>query len=137
MSRILYGYRMTETGIVPDVITAPRVKMLFELYISDVSMQKASDTAGVELQINQVKNLLRNRLYAGNDIYPSIVSEELFEKVQEVRQKRTQRLGRDKLKHKDRSFPVFTQFSLDERTEHFDDARLQAQYVYSLIRRKK
>lgn len=103
-----YGYRVEGKKLVPDEIEARVVRRVFELYADHMPMadiiEKLNDEGykprkGTKFAINSFYRVLRSRKYIGEyeldgvlypDIYPKIVDEELFNKVQErLKQNRT------------------------------------------------
>lgn len=103
-----YGYRVEGKKLVPDEIEARVVRRVFELYADHMPMadiiEKLNNEGykprkGTKFAINSFYRVLRSRKYIGEyeldgvqypDIYPKIVDEELFNKVQErLKQNRT------------------------------------------------
>lgn len=96
-----YGYRVEEKKLVPDEIEARVVKRVFELYADNMPMADIIDKLneegykprkGTKFVTNSFYRVLRSRKYLGEyeldgidypDIYPKIIEEELFNKVQE------------------------------------------------------
>ncbi len=77
--------------------------------------------------------MLRNTHYLGDDYYPAIIDQELFDKAEEERQSRANQLGRVReLKVKEiPSAPLH--FTMGKQKKVFYDPFEQAEYAYSLI----
>ena len=76
---------------------------------------------------------MENKHYLGDDFYPAIIDRESFDNAAAERIKRADRLGRLNRKKVVKSPVVPTHFHLAAAAQHYDDPRLQAEYLYSLI----
>lgn len=54
----------------------------------------AGEQAGIEKTHSVMGRILKNVNYLGNDTYPAIIDKEIFDKAEEVRDKRAKDLGR-------------------------------------------
>lgn len=107
-----YGYKIRKEPVGPryeshaeiDEDTAPVVKLIFELYSSGFSLTNITKELkkrgysyynGSDFKVSFVHNILRNRKYTGkfyfgenkvynDNIYPPIISDELYDKAQEM-----------------------------------------------------
>ena len=137
MAHIPYGYRIANGRIIVDPEKAEQVKVMFASYLSGMSFVMSAKTAGLELTHSSVKNILRNRRYLGNNVYPQIIEETVFNEVNEkiddrIRENRI----RKKIPDRKTMFAVPKEFRLVNATEHYDDPFEQAQYLYSIIERR-
>ncbi len=134
MAYVPYGYTITDGVITVDEKAAGQVKEFFEKYISGLSLTVAGEQAGIEKTHSVMGRILKNVLYLGNDIYPAIIDKEIFDKAEEVRNKRAKDLGRIV------ELAAFTSPSPIERFKMRkadgrlpDDPVTRAEYLYSLI----
>lgn len=133
MAHIPYGYRIVDGKAEIDEKRAETVRMLFDGYISGLSLKTAAENAGLNIFHGSVGKMLRNKHYLGDDYYPQIIDKVLFDKAEQVRIERAQKLGRIK-ELKPSSKPLAdTKFSLGTVSIKFDDPFKQAEYAYSLI----
>lgn len=129
-----YGYRIENGKAVVDETAAWRVRQLFENYISGDSLKKAAENAGVTGNHGTIKLMLQNRRYTGDDFYPPIISEELFNAVAAECEIRAERLRRNGCIRKERSANVPVRFLFESASDYFDDPVQQAEYMYGLIK---
>lgn len=134
MEHIPYGYRIENGKAVIDETAAWRVRQLFENYISGDSLKKAAENAGVTGNHGTIKLMLQNRRYMGDDFYPPIISEEMFNAVAEELQSRAERLGRNGHVRKERSVNIPVRFTFISAADYFEDPVQQAEYMYGLIK---
>lgn len=134
MAYIPYGYKIQDGVVTVDEKAAGQVKVFFEKYISGLSLTVAGEQAGIEKTHSVMGRILKNVLYLGNDIYPAIIDKEIFDKAEEVRNKRAKDLGRIV------ELAAFTSPSPIERFKMRkadgrlpDDPVTRAEYLYSLI----
>ena len=137
MAYIPYGYRIKGGKVFSDDIMARQVRVFFESYISGMSIQQAYETSEITFSFNAAKTMLGNPIYIGTEDFPKILDEELFEAVQEERKRRVSRLGKDKLKHHEKVFAPATGFQMEQSDSSFDNPKLQAEYLYALIKEVK
>jgi len=134
MAYVPYGYTITDGVVTVDEKAAGQVKEFFEKYISGLSLTVAGEQAGIEKTHSVMGRILKNVLYLGNDVYPAIIDKEIFDKAEEVRNKRAKDLGRIV------ELAAFTSPSPIERFKMRkadgslpDDPITRAEYLYSLI----
>lgn len=81
-----------------------------------------------------VKRLLHNRHYLGDEFYPQVIDQEIFDAAEQERRRRSTRLGRDNLK---RTFSdeirIQNEFTMRKAEKWIADPFAQAEYLYSLI----
>lgn len=136
MAYIPYGYRIRNGKAVIDEEEKEKLISLFEAYINGLSIENSGKTAGIPLSKRSIGNILKNPVYLGDSYYPQIISSSLFSEAQKIRQSRYQALG--SFKSRKPAKPVQIQFSF--RTippkKTYEDPAEEAEYLYSLIRRK-
>ena len=81
-----------------------------------------------------IKLMLQNRRYPGDEFYPPIISEEMFNAAAEELQSRAERLGRNGHVRKERSVNVPVRFTFISAADYFEDPIRQAEYMYGLIK---
>ena len=84
----------------------------------------------------KIRKLYENYIsghYLGDDFYPAIIDQETYDKAAAIRLERAGKLGR--LNRKKNAKPVAppTGFRMLAAEQHYEDPRLQAEYLYSLI----
>jgi hypothetical protein len=76
---------------------------------------------------------MENRHYLGDDFYPAIIDQETFDKAAEDRI-RTRRETRQAEQQKEcKTGRVSYRLRMAAAEQHYEDPRLQAEYLYSLI----
>ena len=93
-NRVPYGYRMENGKIVIHPEEAERLKTFFDSYLSGATMRDAGKMAGLTCSTDSYPNLIERTIYAGNNHYPAIISEEYHRRLIEEREKRTMRKPR-------------------------------------------
>ena len=126
----MYGYKV-ENGKVCIVEEEARVlRVLFDNYLSGMSLHSAAENAGLHLPHGSVKKLLTRRIYIGDAYYPAIIDREIFTRVNsEVLHRAAKHNQGKRLKDP----PIFKDFSMKAPKEQFPDPKQQAEYLYSLI----
>ena len=94
MAYIPYGYKIQDGVVTVDEKSAGQVKVLFEKYLSGLSLTVAGEQAGIDKTHSVMGRILKDVSYLGNDVYPAIIDKEIFDKAEEVRNKRAKDLGR-------------------------------------------
>ena len=132
-AHIPYGYRIEDGKAVVDETQAEQVRTFFKEYISGKALKVAAETVGLKMFHGSAGRMLRNAHYLGDDYYPAIIDQELFDKAEEERQSRASQLGRVReLKVKETpSAPL--RFTMGKQKKVFYDPFEQAEYAYSLI----
>ena len=93
MAHIPYGYQIVDGRAVYKRGEAGRIKMFVRYYLEGDAIKTAGDKAGIDLSISTLGHILRNPVYKGDRYYPAIIDEETFERVQDMRQERYEKLG--------------------------------------------
>jgi hypothetical protein len=79
-----FGYRIEDGKAVVDDKAAEQVKELFLGYLSGLSLKNAAIKAGIDCYHATVSRMLQNKQYLGDEFYPSIIDEEIFEKAKPI-----------------------------------------------------
>lgn len=133
MGHTPYGYIIENGCAIIDEEKADKIRKLYENYLSGMSLKIAAAEAGIETYHGTAKRLMENRHYLGDDFYPAIIDRETFDKAAEERIKRAGNLGRLNRKKEAKKAPIPTRFHFAEAETHYEDPRLEAEYLYSLI----
>lgn len=80
-AHIPYGYRIEDGKAVVDEVQAKQVRTFFKEYISGKALKVAAETVGLKLFYGSAGRMLRNTHYLGDDYYPAIIDQELFNKA--------------------------------------------------------
>lgn len=130
---MLCGYMMINGKVVINEEQAEKVRIFFKFYISGQSLKVASENAGLNIFHGSAGKMLRNKHYLGDEHYPAIITEEDFDKAEEIRMARANALGRIKEHKQVQKLKVPVQFYLKPVTMKYSDPFEQAEYIYSLI----
>ena len=133
MGHTPYGYRIKNGCATIKEDEANKIRKLYENYLSGMAQSKAAIEAGIETYHSSAKRLMQNRHYLGDDFYPPIIDQETFDRTEAVRLERAGKLGRLNRVKEEKPEKVPTYFRMAEAEHHYDDPRLQAEYLYSLI----
>lgn len=133
MGHTPYGYRIENACAVIDEEKAGKIRKLYENYLAGMTLTKAAAKAGIETYHSSAKRLMQNRHYLGDDFYPPIIDLETFNKAESLRLERAGKLGRLNRIKASKPLTVPTRFRFGEAEEHYENPRLQAEYLYSLI----
>ena len=98
-----------------------------------MALTKAAAEAGIETYHGTAKRLMENPHYLGDDFYPAIIDRETYDKAAEERLRRAGKLGRLDRKKAAKPAVIPTRFHFAEAETEYEDPRLQAEYLYSLI----
>ena len=96
--KIPFGYRMEKGAIVCEQTEAEAVKHIFSLYLNGQSLSQITvemtrcgpryHREKAEWNKNMVKRILENRHYQGDELYPGIVTKEIFTLVQDLKERK-------------------------------------------------
>lgn len=90
-----FGYQMHQGEIELHPEEADQVRLLYENYLTDLSLVQAGKKVGMTKSHSQIGRILSNPIYIGKRGYPGIIPQDLFDAVQAEREKRKQQLGRN------------------------------------------
>lgn len=133
MGHTPYGYSIKNGCATINENEAGKIRKLYENYISGMALVKAASAAGIETYHGTAKRLMENRHYLGDDFYPAIIDQETYDKAAAIRLERAEKLGRlNRKKNEKLEIPPIS-FRMAAAKHHYEDPRLQAEYLYSLI----
>ena len=127
------GYRIENGIAVIDEDAAGKLRKLYENYLSGLSLKDAAAKAGIDTYHGTAKRLLKTQHYIGDDFYPAIIDEMVFQNAQVELVKRAAALGRLNRTPKEKVLTAPTIFTIRDIKKHFDNPVTQAEYIYSLI----
>lgn len=133
-----YGYKIVGGKAVIDEEQAANIRKICEEYLAGKSLLKAASSTGLSLSHTQVKRLIQNPRYLGDEFYPAILSKEIAQNIETERARREKALGRDG--RKKRAAPagtIFTKFSAPKISVKYKDPVRQAEYAYSMIQNER
>lgn len=132
MSHIPYGYEISDGKIFIAEKDADKVRLIFQNYVSGMSLTESAKSAGHPITHSMVKRLLQRKCYLGDGFYPQIVDVELFGNVNaEINRRAEQQHNTDR---KRRKKPVIhTDFMMSDEHEPQENFTKQAEFLYSLI----
>lgn len=133
MGHTPYGYRIENGIAVIDEEAAGKLRKLYENYLTGLSLKDATAEAGIDTYHGTAKRLLKTQHYIGDDFYPAIIDETVFQHAQEELMKRAAALGRLNRAPKKKVFKAPTVFTIWDIKTRFDNPVTQAEYIYSLI----
>ena len=126
MGHIPYGYSIENGCATINKDEADKIRKLYENYLSGMALTKAASAAGIETYHGTAKRLM-------DDFYPAIIDQETFDKAAAMRLERAGKLGRLNKKKNTKPAAPPTNFRMATAAQHYEDPRLQAEYLYSLI----
>jgi len=129
---MIFGYELKNGELVVNDKEAEMIRKIFENYTSGCSMRKSGLLEEKTFTHSSVKNIIRQKKYAGNDGYPVIVDAELFEKANSMLKFNIENDWKYGIK-KERKNIIHKIFYLKEATTVYADPFKNAEYLYSLI----
>lgn len=132
MARVYYGYQMVKGKIIIRQEEAACLVDLYENYLEGNSLTAAGKIAGIDKPHAPLGRLLKNEVYVGTAVYPMIINQDTFQRVQKERQQRSKRLGRNFELVKDKIIIVNT-FKWREEARDALNPFERAEKFYQLI----
>ena len=135
MARIPYGYQIVMGQAEPHPEEVDRLVHFMERYAAGSSVADAAKESGVDRAIANLTKMLRNEVYLGTDYYPPLVSEDLFERVQEEHERRLERAPKRTPRRPRPAIPIQTKFRMNRRFKGATrkDGNAAAQLIYKNI----
>ena len=133
MGHTPYGYTIQNGSALIDEEKAGKIRKLYKNYLSGMALRTAATEAGIETYHGTAKRLMENPHYLGDEFYPAIIDRETYDKAAEERLRRAGKLGRLDRKKAAKPAVIPTRFHFAEAETEYEDPRLQAEYLYSLI----
>ena len=94
MAHTPFGYAIVNGKIETHARESEQLKLLIQSYLSGKSLANAAKDSGINRSHGGITRILTDERYLGNEIFPSLISKEQFEKLKEERFKRAKKLGR-------------------------------------------
>ena len=137
MTHTPYGYKIEKGQAVIDESIAEKVRQLFIEFLNCGSMRAAAVKVGIDKTHSVIGRLLRNEVYLGDEYYPQLIDDELFQKVQEQRNSnaRSQNRIRDYIKQTPVAENI--QYRIGNVQQRYENPYQQAEYAYGLIEEEK
>lgn len=137
MTHTPYGYKIEKGQAVIDESIAEKVRQLFIEFLNCSSMRAAAVKVGIDKTHSVIGRLLRNEVYLGDEYYPQLIDDELFQKVQEQRNSnaRSQNRIRDYIKQTPVAENI--QYRIGKVQQRYENPYQQAEYAYGLIEEEK
>ena len=137
MTHTPYGYKIEKGQAVIDESIAEKVRQLFIEFLNCGSLRAAAVKVGIDKTHSVIGRLLRNEVYLGDEYYPQLIDDELFQKVQEQRNSnaRSQNRIRDYIKQTPVAENI--QYRIGKVQQRYENPYQQAEYAYGLIEEEK
>ncbi len=133
MQHTPYGYRIENGIAVIEQEAAARVKELYRIYLSGLSLSNAAKEVGITGYHSSIARMLTNKRYLGDGYYPQIIDKDTFEHAEAERLRRAEMLGRIREPSSKVENIKRYRFSIPKAEQLYDDPFKQAEYTYSLI----
>lgn len=92
----VYGYQFIDGMLQIDEEQSQMVQEIFEVYHSGVPVSRLIDhIEGLEIHRVKLSDMLSDKRYLGNEIFPKIIGQELFEAVQKRKEERRIAIGKE------------------------------------------
>lgn len=130
--RSYYGYAIVDGKMVVVEEEKEKVQSLYQAYLNGLSIAKAGREAGIPGHHSTFGSILSNKIYLGTEDYPRLIEDELFNQVQERRQLRKKKLGRN-FKAKEKKLNIPSAFTWIVREEVYEDAYSRASSLFDRI----
>lgn len=133
MACLPYGYAYKGGRICIDEVRAEQIRTLFDSFIAGLPYEMAARSAGIEASVTNVKGMLRNTRYRGEDGFEQMVDPAVFDEAERERFRRANRRVSHKGKRLGQPIPVSMFFNLAKAEKSPSDPFEKASYIYSLI----
>ena len=137
MTHTPYGYKIEKGQAVIDESIAEKVRQLFIEFLNCGSMRAAAVKVGIDKTHSVIGRLLRNEVYLGDEYYPQLIDDELFQKVQEQRNSNARSENRIRDYIKQTPVPENIQYRIGKVQQRYENPYQQAEYAYGLIEEEK
>ena len=92
----VYGYQFIDGMLQADKEQSRLVQEIFRVYNSGVPVSRLKDhIEGLEINRVRLSDMLSDRRYLGNENFPQIIDQELFEAVQQRKKERLKTIGKE------------------------------------------
>ena len=132
---IAFGYGLEKGEIIIDEEMAKDVIKLYENYLKVRNIKAAAKGTAVETKyVTSIGKILKDKKYLGTELYPRIISDELFNEVQKVRNEIFAKQNRSACVKMPYEYPTDFHFRIDKIEKKYADPIAQAEYAYGQIR---
>lgn len=136
MGHTPFGYRIENGKAVVNEEQAAQIRTLYEGYLGGLALMEAAKAAGLKLYHGSAKRMMQNRHYLGDDYYPAIISQNIFDAAFAEQQKRAKALGRIYEPKEAEAAPPAMYFTTGRVAQKYEEPFKQAEYAYGLIERE-
>ena len=92
----VYGYQFIDGMLQTDEEQSRMVQEIFRVYNSGVPVTRLKDhIEGLEINRVRLSDMLSDKRYLGNETFPQIIDQELFEAVQQRKKERRKAIGKE------------------------------------------
>ena len=92
----VYGYQFIDGMLQADEEQSRMVQEIFKVYNSGIPVSRLKDhIEGLEINRVRLSDMLSDRRYLGNENFPQIIDQELFETVQQRKKERRKAIGKE------------------------------------------
>lgn len=133
MTHTPYGYKIVNGQAVIDEPVADKVRNLYAEFLACGSMRAAAIKSGIEKTHSVIGRILKNEVYLGDDYYPKIIDDEIFQRVQLLRSQNAKLQNRIHKYEKQETIAETGRFRIGKVHEKYKDPYRQAEYMYGLI----
>ena len=92
----VYGYQFVEGILQIDEEQSRMVQEVFKVYNSGIPVSRLKDhIEGLEINRIRLSDMLSDKRYLGNENFPQIIDQELFEAVQQRKKERLKAIGKE------------------------------------------
>lgn len=91
--RIPYGYRIRAGRAVIEPEEAGKVLSLYQYYVKGASVRAAMEAAGISFGLCKGRKILQNSIYTGDEFYPPIIDQTLFDQASRTAEERRAQHG--------------------------------------------
>ena len=92
----VYGYQFIDGMLQADEKQSRIVQEIFKVYNSGIPVSRLKDhIEGLEINRVRLSDMLSDRRYLGNENFPQIIDQELFEAIQQRKKERRKAIGKE------------------------------------------
>ena len=129
-----FGYRIKNGTAVIIPEEAEKIRNIYAEYLAGQGLIEAARNAGLSLTHSSVMHILQNKHYLGDDFYPAIIDQEIFDAAEVEHRQRMEMMGRACMNKNDpEKRLVKTHFTMKPAVSQTKDPYEKAAYMYSLI----
>lgn len=114
MAHTPFGYQIVSGKVFVNKEETEQLKTLFKAYLTGQSFPNSGKRANINRTHSGITRLLTVERYLGNEVFPALITREVFERAQQERYKRAKKLGRLNRKKKEERFQPSYEFLIAE-----------------------